>query len=211
MRNQTKFLIILCTLLSNLSFSASNKDLAVQGEGEEKEALANLEKLILTGKDFSEADLSNIFLMSSLRVLVLQKNKIGGNLPVQIALLQNLKTLSFRENHLTGNIPEELFLLVHLEFLDLRSNELSGSLSKSFRNLQRLKELFLGDNEFEGEIPEEFAEIGSLGTLCLQRNKLTGKLPEALRQRLRVFKIFPYDLSGNDLEVPQGFLLKDDY
>ena len=64
--------------------------------------------------------------LPNLRHLMLQGNKISGEIPKQIDHLKGLVTLELSYNHLSGPIPTELGYLKKLTRLVLYNNKLTG-------------------------------------------------------------------------------------
>ncbi|MDE2716852.1 MAG: hypothetical protein OXI33_07535, partial [Chloroflexota bacterium] len=118
-------------------------------------------------------------------VLLLESNKLVGELPKELGSLSNLKRLEFGNNQLTGEIPRELGNLSDLETLLLGSDSsyaggLSGSIPKELGSLSKLEVLNLRFNLLTGDIPAELGNLTSLNSLLLGYNRLTGEIPAEL-------------------------------
>ncbi|XP_051148644.1 leucine-rich repeat receptor-like protein kinase PXC1 [Andrographis paniculata] len=90
----------------------------------------NLEKVNLSGNDFS------------------------GEIPPEISSLSRLRSLDLSDNNLHGSIPPELSNLSLLRDLQLQNNQLSGTIPNSLDSLANLKILNLSNNEMNGNLPE---------------------------------------------------------
>ena len=117
--------------------------------------------------------------------LLLDSNRLAGEIPKELGSLSNLKRLEFGNNQLTGEIPSELGNLSALETLLLGSDSsyaggLSGSIPKELGNLSNLEALNLRFNQLTGEIPAELGNLTSLETLLLGYNRLSGEIPAEL-------------------------------
>ncbi|MYD50333.1 MAG: hypothetical protein F4W93_02450 [Dehalococcoidia bacterium] len=118
-------------------------------------------------------------------VLLLESNKLVGELPKELGSLSNLKRLEFGNNQLTGEIPRELGNLSDLETLLLGSDSsyaggLSGSIPKELGSLSKLEVLNLRFNLLTGEIPAELGGLFNLKNLEIVYNRLTGEIPAEL-------------------------------
>ncbi|XP_074285825.1 uncharacterized protein LOC141611229 isoform X2 [Silene latifolia] len=107
-------------------------------------------------------------------------NNIGGNIPECLANLANLQYLGAYRNLLSGVIPQEIGKLQKLVELDLTSNHLSGRIPSSIGNLTMLTIVQVAENYLEGNIPVALANCGSLLGLDLSENNLSGAIPSQL-------------------------------
>ena len=83
-------------------------------------------------------------------------------------------------NQLTGEIPIELGNLSALTRLSLSRNQLTGTIPTQLGGLSNLTRLFLYRNRLTGEIPTELGNLSNLTLLLLNNNQLTGELPQSL-------------------------------
>lgn len=151
-----------------------------------------------------------LFMISTLRILILSSNKIEGNIPESFAT-SSIETLDLSKNSLGGvlslpvveSISRMKFLapssvnlsmntgfylpdnLGELKFRSKKSLKLSscsiiGSIPESIGRLTWLDELDLSCNALEGPIPETLCSCRSLSILFLQDNRLCGELPASL-------------------------------
>ena len=117
--------------------------------------------------------------------LLLESNRLSGEIPKELGSLSNLQRLELGNNDLTGEIPRELGNLSDLETLLLGSNSpttggLTGGLPKELGTLSKLEALHLRFNQLSGEIPAELGNLTSLETLLLAANRLSGEIPAEL-------------------------------
>ena len=144
--------------------------------------------------------------------LILEDNRLSGEIPPELGNLVNLKALNLRRNQLSGEIPPELANLVNLKGLNLRRNQLSGKIPSELGNLVNLKALHLHSNRLSGEIPPELGNLVNLKYLYLSGNQLSGEIPPELGNLVNLKYLY---LSGNQLsgEIPPelGNLVKLDW
>ncbi|CAL5209414.1 unnamed protein product [Lathyrus oleraceus] len=113
---------------------------------------------------------------SSLQTILLSNNHLSGMLP-DLSILSSLRHLNLDGNKLIGEIPTSIGSLTKLEYLDLSDNSLKGVVSEShFTNLSKLENLDLSRNHLIGEILTEMEYLFGLTSLNLSRNNLTGKI-----------------------------------
>ncbi|KAG8381293.1 hypothetical protein BUALT_Bualt06G0107400 [Buddleja alternifolia] len=85
--------------------------------------------------------------------LDLSKNKLVGDIPLELTNLSGLIGLNLSHNRLEGNIPSKIGNLKSLISLDLSSNNLFGTIPDSLSDLNFLSHLNLSDNNLSGRIP----------------------------------------------------------
>ena len=91
-------------------------------------------------------------------------------------------------NRLSGEIPPELGSLSNLSWLMLNGNLLSGEIPAELGNLSNLNVLRLDNTYLSGEIPAELGNLSNLEHLGLSSfNDLSGCVPSNLEDQLRVF------------------------
>ncbi|CAL8077934.1 unnamed protein product [Prunus armeniaca] len=83
----------------------------------------------------------------------LPRNKIVGDIPIDIGHLALLRSLRLSSNNFSGTILDQIPNLKFLEVLDLSTNQLSGQIPLSFASLNFLKDLNVSYNNLQGPIP----------------------------------------------------------
>lgn len=119
-------------------------------------------------------------LPSTLWMLSLHTNLLGGVLPSSLWQCQHLKELWLGHNALRGPLPDAIGGLVGLQTLVLAANDLGGPLPDGLSKLQALRGLYLQENRLTGALPRGLFELTSLTSLSVRGNKLTGSLSSAL-------------------------------
>ncbi|KAM7478320.1 hypothetical protein LguiA_026533 [Lonicera macranthoides] len=118
--------------------------------------------------------------MISLETLDLSFSSLEGEIPKSFKNLSCLRSLSLFENNLVGQLPDLFQTLIasknSLETLELRSNEFRGSLP-DFTRFSSLKELRLSYNKLQGSFPKSFGQTSPLSILDLFDNELNGSFP----------------------------------
>jgi hypothetical protein len=95
-------------------------------------------------------------------------------LPSEIGLLTNLKYLSVQGNRLCGIIPTHIGNLTHLENLCLSFTTLSGSVPSELGKLSVLRNLDLSHNPcLTGDLPQEVLGWDNLKTIDLYASQVT--------------------------------------
>ncbi|XP_057483805.1 cuscuta receptor 1-like [Actinidia eriantha] len=179
----------------------------VENEGFERlSALRNLEVLDLTGNRLNNSVLSTLNGLSSLKLLVLERNYLKGldhfNSSERLSGLSNLEILSLRSNQLNTSIQSFLKLddFVSLKELDLSDNEI-----EVFEPIQDLEILRLSGNSLNNSILASLRGLSTLKSLDLSFNSLTGSIHV---QELDAFRnLEELNLSGNEIESfvnPEG-------
>ena len=135
--------------------------------------------------------------------LVLENNRLEGEIPVEMTSLNQLEFLRFRNNDLSGEIPPWLARLPLLEYLDLGGNRFSGEIPPELGALTQLRGLWLYGNNMSGEIPPELGALTQLTVIHLSDGRLTGEIPPELGGLSRLREL---NLGNNELtdEVPSS-------
>ncbi|KAK9159044.1 hypothetical protein Scep_005618 [Stephania cephalantha] len=137
--------------------------------------------LLGTGEASDLGFLPSLSNCTSLQVLSIDNNRLGGELPVSIANLSTqLWILTMGGNLLKGSIPVGIGNLVNLTLLAIEENNLTGSVPKDIGNLQMLRQLLLSRNGLSGSIPSSFGNLTQLISLSVAENRLEGSIPSSL-------------------------------
>ncbi|XP_034711260.1 receptor-like protein EIX1 [Vitis riparia] len=105
--------------------------------------------------------------------------------------LRFIKSIDFSRNKLIGEIPIEVTDLVELVSLNLSRNNLIGSIPTTIGQLKLLDVLDLSQNQLNGRIPDTLSQIADLSVLDLSNNTLSGKIP--LGTQLQSFDASTYE------------------
>ncbi|XP_021288463.1 receptor-like protein 12 [Herrania umbratica] len=115
-----------------------------------------------------------------MRVFLISKNNLTGNIPPLICNWSWLEHLDLSRNRLSGIIPNCLGNFSQaLELMNLEMNNFYGKIPNSFAH-DLLRNLLLNDNQLEGLLPRTLANCSSLELLNLRNNKLTDTFPHWL-------------------------------
>nr|XP_023887812.1 probable LRR receptor-like serine/threonine-protein kinase At3g47570 [Quercus suber] len=117
---------------------------------------------------------------TTLIYLLLNNNKISGNIPTGIGDLTDLEELDIGNNKLSGHIPFEIGKLRKLRHLDLSANSIFGNIPSSLGNLTILIALYLQDNNLQGSIPSSLGKCENMIQLSLAKNNLNGIISDQL-------------------------------
>ncbi|XP_059451248.1 probable LRR receptor-like serine/threonine-protein kinase At3g47570 [Corylus avellana] len=117
-------------------------------------------------------------LSSQLNLLTLGGNIIHGGIPIGIGNLVNLTSLGLESNYLGGHLPNALGKLQQLRILGLNKNNFLGPIPFSLGNLTKLTILHMNTNRFEGSIPPSLGNCQNLLHLTLDSNNLNGTIPK---------------------------------
>ncbi|KAK6228611.1 hypothetical protein SCA6_000951 [Theobroma cacao] len=141
--------------------------------------LSNLETLDLSGNSLKNSPLLHMGNLSSLKVLSLRRNNLGGTVRIhELNNLTNLKNLDLSDNRIESLRPlyqgnETELRLTSLEVLDLSWNLLRNNTFAFLRGLSSLKSLDMSSNQLQGSIDiEELNNLINLKKLDLHRNKI---------------------------------------
>ena len=146
----------------------------------------------------------SISVMSKLRILTVNINRLTGTIPSSLGSLAQLEELYFSDGKLSGSIPSSLGSLSKLRWLSFLDNELSGSIPSSFGLLTSLKHMQLLQNKLTGPIPSSLGNLAKLESMQIQLNQLTGSLPSSLGSlsNLKELLLPANQLSGS---IPSSF------
>jgi len=122
-----------------------------------------------------------LYLLTSLKSISLDRNQLQGTLSTRIGGLANLEALALFTNEMTGSLPTQLGLLTNLEYLWLMSNAWTGSIPTELGMLSDSLVYLLVDNaHLTGPFPSELGQLSNLLWLWLFGNHLTGTLPSEM-------------------------------
>jgi hypothetical protein len=187
--------------------------------------------LDLSHNEFASTEFpSQLLESSSIFILDISQNRLGGRFPADIKPNFALGTFSAYNNSFMGTFPSTISNLQNLGFLDLSKNQLGGEMPDTLGELTRLNRLFLSDNPFiAGSIPESIVNITTLQELSLRNtsrngnvpafsqdhanlvlldfssNQLTGPIPETLGNVSMLFYLLLNDNPGISGELPSSF------
>ena len=121
-----------------------------------------------------------LYLLSSLRSISLDRNNLKGTISPLLGNLQNLEALALYTNKLTGSIPSEIGLLSDkLAFVWLMNNQISGQIPTEIGQLSNsLEYLILDTNQLTGILPTELGRLSRLSWFWLwANNQMSGTIP----------------------------------
>ncbi|XP_011654460.1 probable LRR receptor-like serine/threonine-protein kinase At1g56130 isoform X3 [Cucumis sativus] len=157
----------------------------------------NLEKNLLSGT--LSPSVGNLTQLHTLRI---QINKLSGKLPKELGHLANLRFLAFGVNNFSGTLPSELGHLFGLEELMFQGNSFTGPIPSTFSNLTAMNDLRIGDLSNGGSSLEFIKNMTSLRTLVLRNNGISDLIPSYIGEFEELTWL---DLSFNKLkgEIPE--------
>ncbi|KAL8503942.1 hypothetical protein ACS0TY_022609 [Phlomoides rotata] len=119
--------------------------------------------------------------LTSLKVLIIGVNPLGGVLPPSIGnLSSSLQTFTAPYCNFKGTIPNDIGNLTNLVRLELHHNDLSGSIPHTFTHFPTLQGLYLNNNNLKGLVSEDLCDLHNLVELDLGFNRLSGPIPTCL-------------------------------
>jgi len=165
-----------------------------------------IEELRLSGTGLKT--LNGVSNARSLRILHVQDNDLGGNLPDEIFDLASLSELYLSFNGFNGTISPRISGLSNLEELYLYGNRLSGQIPTQIGLLTSLKELVLAKNFFNGGVPSEMGQLSLLEQLLLQDQQGEELIDGQLPNFADASNFWYLDASNNALSgpIPDSFL-----
>lgn len=138
---------------------------------------------------------------TSIRLLDLSNNRIGGSIPTDLPI--TLRTFNLTGNELVGTIPDTLSSLSELTNLSLSDNNLTGPIPDAFQQLGGLVNFDVSGNSLTNELPYSMGNLSSLTTLHLQNNQLSGTLDVLQNLHLRDLNVENNMFSGT---IPEKLL-----
>ncbi|PIN10381.1 Extracellular matrix protein slit [Handroanthus impetiginosus] len=139
--------------------------------------------------------------MSLIHVL-LDGNKLEGNIPSTVGSVQTLEALRLDRNSLKGSVPSNLNNLTNIIELNLAHNMLSGALP-NLTGLNSLNYVDLSYNSFQkSEAPDWFSTLQSLTTLIIEYGPLEGSMPSETFSLPQIQQVkLGNNAFGNELDV----------
>ncbi|GMH85318.1 hypothetical protein TrST_g7615 [Triparma strigata] len=120
-------------------------------------------------------------LLGELRVLILFKNAIAGNIPASYDKFTKLTHLDLSHNMLEGDIPHGLFDIKTLKRVHLEHNGgLTGTIPDTICELENLEAFTTHYNKLVGDFPSEIGNCSKLVELSIHHNRHTGAIPASL-------------------------------
>ncbi|XP_059313434.1 leucine-rich repeat receptor protein kinase HPCA1-like isoform X1 [Lycium ferocissimum] len=114
--------------------------------------------------------------LPNLEILRLDWNSLNGPVPSNLTMLQSLNELYLSNNNLNGSIPD-LTGMNFLSYVGMSNNSFNASdVPKWLTNLPSLKTIYMENTTLQGQIPVELFSLPNLETIGLANNKLNGTL-----------------------------------
>ncbi|THF99018.1 hypothetical protein TEA_017933 [Camellia sinensis var. sinensis] len=172
----------------------------------------NLERLSVSFTGLTGLIPSQIFNISTARIISLNGNQLSGHLPSSLGLwLPNLKELYLGGNKLSGTIPSSISNASKLTILFMTSNSFTGSIPNTLENLRLLRRFSVSENNLTREssslelnLITSLANCNNLKDLGIAWNQFNGILPASfgnLSTSLQQLEAFGCKLKG---EIPVG-------
>ncbi|KAK8571659.1 hypothetical protein V6N12_027737 [Hibiscus sabdariffa] len=119
---------------------------------------------------------------NQLRFLIVDGNKLEGQLPRSLVECTHLQVLDVGNNMMHDTFPFWLEKLPNLAVLILRKNTFYGQIKHLKRKISfpALDVLDIASNQFSGKLSVDFLQATQLRSLKIGGNKLEGKLPSSL-------------------------------
>ncbi|KAM4099565.1 hypothetical protein ACJW30_05G001000 [Castanea mollissima] len=130
----------------------------------------------LSGLGLSGSLAYNLNSLTSLTILDMSNNNLGGGIPY--ALPPNLQQLNLANNNFNGQLPYSISQMTSLITLNVGHNQLQNQLSDIFGSgkLTSLTTMDLSFNSLSGDLPEGLSSLPSMTSMYLQNNQLTGTI-----------------------------------
>ncbi|KAL4271385.1 hypothetical protein GQ457_13G004260 [Hibiscus cannabinus] len=163
---------------------------------------ASLKELFISENNLDGKIPTSICNLTSLNILDLSKNYLGGIIPICLGNFSNwVSVINLQSNNLRGKIPDFCVDENGLISLALNDNQLEGLLPPSLVNCTSLRFLNLANNTLNGLFPHQLSILPDLQVLILRSNGFYGRIDNSMNDsdflRLKVF-----DLSQNYFNGP---------
>ncbi|GAA0158269.1 hypothetical protein Leryth_004510 [Lithospermum erythrorhizon] len=168
------------------------------------ELCQKLMKINLSFNNLSGSIPLDIFMLPNLEELIMWANNLSGEIPEGICRngKTSLKLLILNNNRIEGTLPKSIGNCTNLIWLSLSNNHLTGEIPEKIGNLLNVSILQLANNLFSGEIPPEIGKCKSLLWLDMSHNSLSGNIPPELSDQSGL--IIPGALSENKFAFMRG-------
>ncbi|KAL5796926.1 hypothetical protein ACOSQ2_001746 [Xanthoceras sorbifolium] len=120
------------------------------------------------------------------------------------SLASSLSILILDGNHIGGDISDDIAKCKHLTRLQVSGNQFSGNVAGSLSMLNNLKRLDISYNKFSGNLPD-LSRISGLIVFLAQYNQLTGNIPTFDFSNLDQFNVSYNDFSGPAQDTKSRF------
>lgn len=121
----------------------------------------------------------DIYALTSLTRLVLQRNQLQGSIPSMVGLLTNMKIMQMSTNSFTGSIPSSIGSLFQLQYFSIDNNEITGSIPSSIGLLSQLESFYVSYNHITGSLPSSIGFLPKLLDFFVPYNLITGTIPSS--------------------------------
>ncbi|XAR50153.1 Non-specific serine/threonine protein kinase, partial [Bertholletia excelsa] len=133
--------------------------------------------------------------------IVLNQFNLSGTLDAaSLCKASSLSVLSLNENNVGGEIPGEISNCRSITHIYLSGNYFSGTLPDSLSHLSNLKRLDISNNKFSGSVPD-LSRISGLITFLAQKNQLSGEVAGLDFSNLEDFNVSYNNFTG---PIPKG-------
>ncbi|GLJ34404.1 hypothetical protein SUGI_0691680 [Cryptomeria japonica] len=158
--------------------------------------------LLFDSNNFQRGIPRTLGLVTSLRIVRLDRNQLSALIPSNVSSLVNLEELNLSNNQLKGSIPD-LSALNRLRYMDLSNNSFDKSIVPDWMtSLQQLNTLVMNNcNISENFASTTIFNIEALETVRMKNNHLNGTVDISLNPSSSLKWV---DLTNNDITGVQG-------